>query len=352
MQPAREQDTVKVLEGQAATLRRKQKYCSILSVKHFPKFPNQVFVWANGSIQLQNICSLYSWIMHRNIVEVDDAEWLRSLSTLDDSFEFNSPSWVRIELGLYRHDLAMVERSYSNGFLDVLVVPRLRKQHGKKRPTPHLLPHSAAIAIFGAKVIKEDASNPDWFRFRKSLIKHGLQCIYIDQKKVRSGLPNSLAEVSPFVEASAAIHFPKEIQSFIFDTASDIKSVDLLTVFEPGDRVTVAVGSLLGTYGNIREILNETVATVTLHSVDSEGRDVDLDESASHSFSLKDLRRVFRVGDHIRVRCGRESGRSGIITKVDGPAITFADKNLRTSEGSGDIDGSEVGLELIAVSSL
>ena len=65
--------------------------------------------------------------------------------------------------------------------------------------------------------------------------------------------------------------------------------------------------------------------------MDLESVVVDTEVAATATVPLSSLRRVFKIGDHIRVCHGRDKGRRGTVVDVDGPLITFLDLDARVS---------------------
>ncbi|KAJ3473326.1 hypothetical protein NLI96_g13049 [Meripilus lineatus] len=293
--PTREKEAVEVIERYITRMRRQLKTVKIAFVQAFPQFPNEIFVWSEDRPELIELASKFSYMQHHGIRTVTYEEWNQTLSTLDSVFEVPAPSWVRIKGGLYNDDLALVERSYSTGHLDVLVIPRIRTRSKKKPPQPFL---------------------PSRWQKRSMLIKCGLHSQYVERTKVSTSIPRALSEVIPFVEYAAtcgnALHF-----RFISQVTEDIKSRDLITVFHPFDRVSVASGTYIGMQGRLEEIFENEHAKVVLPVQPGVYQQVHI--------PVGQLRRLFQVGDSVRVLRGIERGRQGVVTKIDGPVLTFID---------------------------
>ena len=319
-QKNREADAIKAIENHISRRRKLLQNTTIYSAQSFHYYPGQVFVRAYGSDELTNLAATLTYMFHNRIAPIEHEEWIRLYSAIDNAFDIEAPSWIRIKRDLYKGDLALLERSYSTGFVDVLVVPRIRRR-GHKKPKPSLLPIQDALIQYGAKMLKKDPVEPQWFTVRKMQFKHGLQSIYLEHSKITSTLPKDLREIVAFVESTSA-HGLSKYADFIHCTVCNITEGDLLTTFHINDRVRISSGPFITMSGKVKEV-TEHSATILLPS------DTDTSISQEVSVVLSDLRRVFEIGDHIRVRQGREMGRHGIVVTVDGPILIFTESTAK-----------------------
>ena len=323
LQSSHESQAVAIFMGHIEKQRAAGKSTTFQSAHSYEKFPEQVFVWALGDWEIEKLARKYSFMFHSKISMVNREDWLHLHASLDKSSDLSIPGWVRIKSGLYRDDLALVERSYSvMNKVDVLVVPRLLKTENR-RPPPQLLSPEKAVNAWGQRAVKIHPSEPHWFNKRKTLIKYGLHSLYLSRSAIVPALPKALVEVGPFIDSVANHSLVPYLQEFVFQTTNSIQSTDLITTFRPYDRVTIPSGSFGGTYGRIKEIVGGDSAILTLEPVDGEGRDIDI--SCDVTVSLKEIRRVFKIGDSIHVIRGNECGRRGIVVHVDGPFLTFSE---------------------------
>lgn len=270
-------------------------------------------------------------MLHWKITVIEQSEWLRLYVALDAHFRIPVPSWIRIKAGLYKGDLALLERSYSNEFCDVLLIPRAFLV-SRKRPKAALFTSEIAIKHWGEKSVKNDPTLPNWFIAKKMEIKAGLLCRYVSCHSFAASLPKDLDELSPFMDAVAMLGNP-DLLAFVLKTMDDIKANDLATVFRVGDRVRVASGTYSSMEGIVRA-LEDGHASVSLTSSHP---NVHVPPLAI--IPTADLRRLFREGDAIRVISGFQQGRKGSIVRVDGLVLTFIDLENRLQREVDDSTG-------------
>lgn len=262
-------------------------------------------------------------MMHWKITHIGYSEWLRLFAILDDHFRIPVPSWVRVKRGLYRGDLAILERSYSNNACDILLVPRVFL-NGRKRPKPSIFLLEAAIRHWGERSIKQDPSEPNVFIARKMQIKAGLLSRFVSSFSVTTSLPKDIDELSPFMARDAAATLGNaELTTFLSKTIEDIKAADLTTVFRARDHVRIAAGPFSTMVGVIQDV-NGAHASITLENFLPNER---IPRVAI--VPLSDLRRVFREGDIIRVISGIQKGRKGPLVGVYGNILTFLDVDVQ-----------------------
>lgn len=177
-QSKREADAIRIIQGYISKKRRKHRSTTISSVQSTRDFADQVLVWAQGSRELKHLASQYSFMFQHRVSLIEKHEYYRIFASLDESLEVPVPSWGRIKCGLYKNDLALIERSYAGGYVDVLVAPRLIKREFKL-PAPVLIPPSLAIETWGPKAVKMHPSEAHWFTKGKIQIKHALHSRYL-----------------------------------------------------------------------------------------------------------------------------------------------------------------------------
>lgn len=110
----------------------------------------------------------------------------------------------------------------------------------------------------------------------------------------------------------------------------EIKNEDLTTTFFPRDCVVAGDGPFRSMSGRIREISDDDTAIVEFQSTDQEDRDLNIPHG--NTVSLRDLRRVFEVGDDIHICKGKETGQHGLVMQVAGNVLTFSDMNITEDE--------------------
>ncbi|KAJ3477239.1 hypothetical protein NLI96_g10599 [Meripilus lineatus] len=313
--PNREKDAVVELQRIIDHRRKNLKTVTMSSVASYGQYPGQVFVWAIGAQELKKISTTRSYMLHWKISLIEQSEWLRLYAALDDHFRIPVPCWVRIKAGLYKGDLALLERSYSNECCDVLLIPRAFLV-GRKRPKSALLTSKIATRYWGDKSLKSDPSQPDWFIAKKLQIKAGLLCRYVSCHSFAPSLPKDLDELSLFMGAVPMLG-NADLLAFVLKTMDDIRENDLITIFRVGDRVRVVSGTF-STMEGIIKALEDGYASVSLTSSHP---NVHIPPLAI--MPISDLRCLFKEGDTICVISGFQKGRKGSIIHVDGLVLTF-----------------------------
>lgn len=256
------------------------------------------------------------------ITVVEEREWC-ALTTIGARYRKDAmgPCWVRFKEGLYGGDLGLVEKTYMGDFVDVLVVPRLVRQ-GSQRPTARLLSPEDANAYLQPNAIMLDSFTSTFFRVGRSAIKYGLHSVYCPLKGVETSLPLDLREVEPFAEASFEFGLEEPLKTVVMNTVDEIRNQDILSILKPQDRVLVLSGLFVGKEAVVRSVFDDTILTVDLRLQES-------DEKACLKISSHEVRRLFKTGDHVRVRRGFHMGKQGIVVTVDNAVVTIA--TLKTS---------------------
>lgn len=318
-QKSTENRCVEALESYVSKRRKRRISTTIKYIQYFPSCPEQVFIWSEGDEEIRTLGERFSFMFPRRLLLVDPTQWLQVCAAYDNAYNLAVPCWARVKSGLYRDDLALVETSYSTGFVDVLIVPRIEKG-GRKRPPAALLTESKCKQLWPTTTIVEDKSNPKWFMVRKMLIKHGLLCLYIPRSKLTMSQPKSTRELSLFLEST--VNGNSQHRAFVTNSLDSIVNSDAATVYCLGDRVKVQCGAHIGVEGVIAyaDCNGGILLTPTGDNTESGTCSTGLQLLLTSS----QVRRVFRVGDHVRVKHGRDQGQTGIIVEVNMPLVTFS----------------------------
>lgn len=234
-------------------------------------------------------------------------------------------TWVRIIRGQYKGDLAFVLGSvpatHANGFagdkqiLTLAFVPRIsftkkRKKTPSPRPLPALFDPTKISTLFGEQSVS--SLGEDKYKFKGKLFQRGLCIDEISFKNVIEDLHPSPAELLPFARAK----IDPGIESLVDDRFKSF--------WHPGDRVEVYSGSLQGHWGRLGEI-----------DFLSRSAEIDLEHGEQGTFtgrvsvSFRDLRRLLRVGDNVRVVAGEEIGRSGIVVSMYDQLLDLTEDKTR-----------------------
>lgn len=96
------------------------------------------------------------------------------------------------------------------------------------------------------------------------------------------------------------------------------KKMNTDSVFSAGDVVEVCQGELIHMTGTIISISGDKVTIVPNHA--------DLKNAGALDFVARDLRKIFKDGDHVRVIHGKFEGETGLVVRVDdNVAVIVAD---------------------------
>lgn len=274
--------------------------------------------------------------------------------------------YVRPKRGLYANDLAMVEEVEANGTeVKLKLIPRLdygqtedanaaavmepdgqggmkRKrvvQPFKQRPPARLFSETEAKRKHGRYLSKKPTIGNVW-TYQGKEYEEGF---YVDFFKVAH---LQVEDVNPTLE---------EVTKFAAATEDGTENLDLAALaatlkagagadYLPGDKVEIFRGEQKGVNGRATQVYNEVIKI----SVDSGPLAGQVIEAP-----IKDLRKLFREGDHVKVIGGskyqdevgmvvriRDDDRITILTDSNQQEITVFSKDLREATDSGGVVGA------------
>jgi len=149
-------------------------------------------------------------------------------------------------------------------------------------------------------------SDGDFLLFeRNRYSRKGFLCKYFPESAIIvDGVQPTLAELEKFEEQP-------ESTSIIEDKISHF--------FSTGDNVEVIDGELINMCGKILAVNGQKITVMPKHDVLKEPL----------LFDASDLRKHFRLGDHVRVLAGRHEGDTGLIIRVeDDRVVVISDIGL------------------------
>uniref|UniRef100_A0A8D2ZTW6 Transcription elongation factor SPT5 n=1 Tax=Scophthalmus maximus TaxID=52904 RepID=A0A8D2ZTW6_SCOMX len=236
-------------------------------------------------------------------------------------------SWVRLKRGLYKDDIAQVDYvEPSQNTISLKMIPRIDLER-----------------------IKAKMSLKDWFAKRKKF-KRPAQRLF-DAEKIRRSLRVSLGgEVShdgdfmifegnrysrkgflfkSFAMSAVITDGVKPTLSELEKFEDQPEGIDLEVVTESGkerehnlqagDNVEVCEGELINLQGKILSVDGNKITIMPKHE--------DLKDPLE--FPAHELRKYFRIGDHVKVIAGRYEGDTGLIVRVEENfVILFSDLTM------------------------
>lgn len=241
--------------------------------------------------------------------------------------------WVRVKRGKYAGDLAQVNDVQPDGMTAaVLLVPRIdyepdaRTAEDRKRkkgaaatslanrPPQRLFSHEAVQERFG----------------RGAAFKKSGRWIFKDEEYTGDGL---LDKEYPITSLQTEDVHPTltEIAKFGGDDLSNIADKNALTSVsinldalaeqsrraagsnvQPGDRVEATEGDIAGMRGIVEAVSGEVV---TIRATDSDVGSVEVPG--------KSVKKIFSVGDHVKVTHGRNEDDTGMVLRIEGNTVTY-----------------------------
>lgn len=237
--------------------------------------------------------------------------------------------WVRLKRGVYRDDLArVISVDNTQNYALLKLVPRIDYQRlidmrdgGKK--IKYMRPSAALFTAekpqkFGFEVRRDH----DGYVFRgDSFDSKGFLTKYFRVKAlVVDGVRPTLTELEKFHvgtdEAVTGMHRALEEEE------------EMLRRFQPGDTVEVKEGSLAGLKAQIMHINRDKVVVKPDHEDLT-----DLIQFESHQ-----LRKSFKVGNHVRVIRGKYQGSTGLVVRITADDVvlfcdtTFHEMRVRAND--------------------
>uniref|UniRef100_A0A4X1SXC3 Transcription elongation factor SPT5 n=1 Tax=Sus scrofa TaxID=9823 RepID=A0A4X1SXC3_PIG len=219
-------------------------------------------------------------------------------------------SWVRLKRGIYKDDIAQVDYvEPSQNTISLKMIPRIDYDR-----------------------IKARMSLKDWFAKRKKF-KRPPQRLF-DAEKIRS-LGGDVASDGDFLIFEGNRYSRKGFlfKSFAMSavitegvkpTLSELEKFEDQPEerehnFQPGDNVEVCEGELINLQGKILSVDGNKITIMPKHE--------DLKDMLE--FPAQELRKYFKMGDHVKVIAGRFEGDTGLIVRVEENfVILFSDLTM------------------------
>lgn len=328
--PGREKDLVRKLYEKKRTLARLKHPLEVLTVFQRDAFRGYIYIEAKKpeaiDRALAGMVNVYS--KQRLLVPVREyPDLLKQVKSSD--VEIVPGIYVRITRGKYKGDLAIVDNLSENG-LDVRckLVPRLDygknddfDREGKRirlkvKPIPRLFNEHEARS-YDAEYL-QPGRGPRSFIYRGEEYQDGF--LYKDFKlqfiQTKDVHPR-LEELDRFQSGNN-----EEDGLDLAAIAASLKNQNSnesgqSTNFQPGDKVEVRRGEQARTVGKVLSVATNEVTMLVTDSGDPKFVNQLLTVPAN------DLRKVFVVGDHVRIVDGKHSGETGLVIKIDNDSVVL-----------------------------
>uniref|UniRef100_A0A8C7J0G1 Transcription elongation factor SPT5 n=1 Tax=Oncorhynchus kisutch TaxID=8019 RepID=A0A8C7J0G1_ONCKI len=232
-------------------------------------------------------------------------------------------SWVRLKRGLYKDDIAQVDYvEPSQNTISLKMIPRIdldrikarmsmkdwfAKRKKFKRPTQRLF-DAEKIRSLGGDV----SHDGDFMIFEANRYsrKGFLFKSFAMSAVITEGVKPTLSELEKFEDQPEGIDL-----EVVTETAGKEREHNL----QAGDNVEVCEGELINLQGKILSVDGNKITIMPKHE--------DLKDPLE--FPAHELRKYFRMGDHVKVIAGRYEGDTGLIVRVEENfVILFSDLTM------------------------
>ncbi|EFA05446.1 transcription elongation factor SPT5 [Tribolium castaneum] len=267
---------------------------------------------------IENVGNLRMGIWKQQMVPIK--EMTDVLRVVKEQTGLKSKQWVRLKRGLYKDDIAQVDYfDMAQNQVHLKLLPRIdytrlrgalrttqseseAEKRKKKRRPPSKPFDPEAIRSIGGEV----TSDGDFLIFegnrysRKGFLYKNftLSAVIID------GVKPTLAELERFEEQPEGIDLE-------LPTEKEDKAVT--HSFSAGDNVEVCEGELINLQGKIISIDGTMITIMPKHE--------DLKEPLF--FHASELKKYFKMGDHVKVLAGRYEGDTGLVVRVENNRVVL-----------------------------
>jgi transcription elongation factor SPT5 len=324
---------MKLLERQLS-LQERDISCAL----SLPTLPSYVFVEGRNFHNVWRICSELSDVYESKgmvLMPLDERTDLFTCRTEDRRVKAHT--WVRLRRGLNKGDLAYVLRSSVNSdVVQIAVLPRIpfslpddrtraridkRRKLNTPRPPQLSFDPKETRRIHGPGSVTQMG---EYLVFQGKTFLRGMQVLKIHSTLTLLRVPSPpLDALKPFIDAG-------------FITPPDAlaaTSSAIAALVRPGDSVELIAGEQRGCRAMV-VTCHDDVAVVDVQPFDSNLRPLDCSPFLL-TVPLKNIQRIFRVGDNVRVRTNEpeHGGSTGCVVAVldNGKCLSFLeDKTRRT----------------------
>lgn len=241
------------------------------------------------------------------------------LRVTKEQAQLKPKQWVRLKRGLYKDDLAQVDFiNVAQNYVHLKLIPRVdytrkrgalrsteqEKRKKSRKPAPKLFDIDAIRALGG-----EVSTDGDYLIFEGNRYsrKGFLYKSFAKSALIIDGVKPTLSELEKFAESNDTL----EQECVTID--------DSAHSFSPGDNVEVCEGELIHLQGRVIAVDGNKITMLPTHE--------DLKDPLE--FPSHELRKYFKMGDHVKVISGNYEGDTGLIVRVeDDVVLLFSDLTM------------------------
>lgn len=328
--PGREKELVRKLYEKKRTLARLGRPLEVLSVFQRDSFKGYIYIEAKKPEAIQQALTgmVNVYANQRIIVPVSEyPDLLKQVKSTD--VEIVPGIYVRISRGKYKNDLAIVDNLSENGLeVRCKLVPRLdygkndevtldgKKIKLKIRPIPNLFNEQEARTydpegLQTGRGLRSYVYRGD--EYQDGFLYKDFKLQFIQTKDIHPRLD----ELDLFQSGS------KNGEGMdLANVAASLKSSKTQeggqsSAFQPGDNVEIRRGEQAKTIGKVVGVSLNEVTIVVVDAGDKQliNREITV--------TIGDLRKVFALGDHVKVIEGKHTDQTGLVIKLDGDSVVL-----------------------------
>ncbi|CAI9740140.1 transcription elongation factor SPT5-like [Octopus vulgaris] len=250
------------------------------------------------------------------------------LKVVKETTNLKPKSWVRLKRGIYQDDLAQVDYvEPSQNIVHLKLIPRIDytryrglmkssnppqqeadKKKRKRKPPPKLFDLDAIRAIGGEVTADGDFLIFEGNRYNR---KGFLFKSFVMSAIIADGVKPTLTELEKFENT------PEGIDMELIPERTSFTEVTHNLI--PGDMVEVCEGELIYLQGKVISVDGNKITIMPKH--------VDLKDPLE--FQAHELRKHFKMGDHVKVIGGRYENDTGLIVRVEeNMVVLFSDLTM------------------------
>ncbi|GFO29479.1 transcription elongation factor spt5 [Plakobranchus ocellatus] len=245
------------------------------------------------------------------------------LKVVKETATLKPKAWVRLKRGVFKDDLAQVDIVYSSqNEVELKLIPRIdytrlrgamrtsinQDQKKRKRRPPQKLFNVDDIRAIGGEVTTD--GDFQVFEGNRYDSKGFLFKIFAMSAIIAEGIKPTLAELEKFEDQ------PEGMQ---VELVPERQVNEVAHTLAPGDRVMVAEGELQHLPGKVIKVDGNKITILPRHEVLKDPL----------VFPYYELRKFFKMGDHVKVIAGRYEGDTGLIVRVeDNVIVLFSDLTM------------------------
>ncbi len=322
----KEKELVRAILKKKISLQHSAKPLEIYSCFQRDGFNGYIYIEARRpdavEYAVRGLVNVY--IQNKIMVPVKEyTDLLRAVKRND--VELVPGTYVRVKRGKYTGDLAVVENLSENGLeAQLRLMPRLdygkfnNDENGidgekRKRPT-----HNAKVRPQQRLFSEQEASQYDL----KNLQRRGRNSFYYKSDLYENGYLIKdfkitfleTKDVNPRLEELTKINSTTDEGIDLQSLAHSLKQSSSAVTFQPGEKVSVVSGEQNGLHGRVYSSQADIV-TIIVDSPELKGKKIDI--------PMVNLRKMFRVGDHVRVISGKHKDDTGLVLEIANDQIIF-----------------------------